>query len=394
MRFVRLWERKDALVKPFSLPCIQSKKIMRRYLFLLLLVLGSACNEEEGTITPNEDAPDTTAPPPESRYFPPLSGETWETVSPADLGWSDTKLDELRNYLGAHGTKAFIILKNGRIATEWYLNGFTADSLWYWASAGKTLTTYLIGKAQEDGFLDIQAPTSRYLGEGWTSLSPQQEAQITLWHQLTMTTGLDDEVPNLDCTLPRCLRYRTDPGARWSYHNAPYTLLGNVLEAATGKTRNQLSQEYLFETVGMQGAWMPLEFNRVFVSDARSMARFGLLMLSEGNWDGRTLLQDKAFLEVATTPSQEINPAYGYLWWLNGTSSHMLPRTQIRFTGSLIPSAPDELIAALGKNDQKIYVVPSEELVVIRLGDSAGESKLAASSFDTQLWTYLSALGE
>ena len=94
-----------------------------------------------------------------------------------------------------------------------------------------------------------------------------------------------------------------------------------------------------------------------------------------------------------TTPSQTLNRSYGYLWWLNGQPSYQLPGPQQTvFPGPLIPAAPADLIAALGKNDQKIYVVPSLGLVVVRQGNSAGASRLAASSFDNELWTRIMAV--
>jgi len=63
-----------------------------------------------------------------------------------------------------------------------------------------------------------------------------------------------------------------------------------------------------------------------------------------------------------------------------------LPSTQLEFTGSLIPNAPNDMFAALGKNDQKIYVVPSKKLVVIRMGEAADDSNFALSNFDNELW--------
>jgi archaellum component FlaF (FlaF/FlaG flagellin family) len=67
----------------------------------------------------------------------------------------------------------------------------------------------------------------------------------------------------------------------------------------------------------------------------------------------------------------------------------MMPTIQIIFNGSMVPAAPSDMYAALGKNDQKIYVVPSQNIVVIRMGDSAGNVQLAASSFDNELWAKL-----
>ncbi len=137
----------------------------------LLLFLGLTCAAQEDP------------------YFPPVIGNDWQTVDPSSLGWCTDQLPALIDFLDESNTKAFIVLKDGRIAIEHYFGTFTQDSSWYWASAGKSLTAFLVGLAQEDGFLDIEAPTSEYLGTGWTSLTPQQEAAITVRHQLTMTTG-------------------------------------------------------------------------------------------------------------------------------------------------------------------------------------------------------------
>jgi hypothetical protein len=90
-----------------------------------------------------------------------------------------------------------------------------------------------------------------------------------------------------------------------------------------------------------------------------------------------------------TNTSQNLNLSYGYLTWLNGKATHMLPTVQFSFGGSMVPNAPADMYAALGKNDQKIYVVPSKKLVIIRMGESAGNVQLAVSSFDNELWGYL-----
>ena len=121
------------------------------------------------------------------------------------------------------------------------------------------------------------------------------------------------------------------------------------------------------------------------------MARFGLLALNQGNWNGAQILNQKYFHD-ATNTSQNINLAYGYLWWLNGKSTYHLPQTQIQFSGSLIPSAPNDLFCALGKNDQKIYVIPSKNLVIIRMGKSANNSNFARSDFDEILWQKMNAM--
>ena len=121
------------------------------------------------------------------------------------------------------------------------------------------------------------------------------------------------------------------------------------------------------------------------------MARFGLLMLNKGKWGNQQIIKEN-YCNAATNPSQTINKAYGYLWWINGESSFHLPQSQLEFPGSIIPSGPADMYMALGKNDQKIYVVPSKNMVVIRMGDAADEQTAALSDFDDVLWQKISAL--
>jgi CubicO group peptidase (beta-lactamase class C family) len=122
------------------------------------------------------------------------------------------------------------------------------------------------------------------------------------------------------------------------------------------------------------------------------MARFGLLTLNKGKWKSTSILSDMNYFTSSTNSSQELNPSYGYLWWLNGKSSFMLPGINFSFNGSIVPNAPDDMICALGKNDQKIYIVPSQNLVVVRMGEASGEIVGALSSFDNQLWGLLDQL--
>lgn len=325
-------------------------------------------------------------------YFPPLTGSAWETISPSSLGWCTDQIDSLYRFLDQKNTKAFLVLKDGKVVLEKYFDRFTRDSIWYWASAGKTLTAFLVGQAQEEGLLKVSDLTSKYLGKGWTALPGDKEDKITLWNQLTMTSGLDDKVSDPYCTLPACLTYKADAGTRWAYHNAPYTLLENVLESASSKDINVFTASHLRDRIGMNGAWFKDGYNNVYFSNARSMARFGLLILNKGVWNRDTLLRDTAYFRQMVTPSQTINNSYGYLWWLNGYKNHMLPGTQIVFNGSTVPNAPKDMIAGLGKNDQKVYVIPSSNLVVVRMGESAGLSLLALSNFDDQLWENLNSV--
>lgn len=331
--------------------------------------------------------------PAQSLYFPP-TGPSWETMDPvATLNWCPDRVAELQQFLGEKDTKGFIILKDGRIAVEWYYGTFTGDSMWYWASAGKTMTAVLAGLAQQEGLLDIDEPSHHYLGTGWSSCTGQEEEAITIRHHLTMTTGLDDKfAQDPDCTDAECLACLAEPGTRWAYHNAAYTLLETVVSTAAGMPINMYFQSRLGSRIGATGLYLPLGYNRVFFSRTRDMARFGLLVLAEGIWNADTIFTDTAYFRQMVRRSQDLNPSYGYLWWLNGQGTYMLPGLPFQIPGNLIAQAPEDLVAGLGKNDQKVYVVPSEGMVVVRLGETAGGVNPTLSGFDNQLWERIMAL--
>lgn len=352
---------------------------MTKTIFKALIILSFiSCSTD-----PKEETPAVE----ESMYFPPLTTSTWETKSISDLKWNQNAVQPLLDYLQLKNSKSFIILVNGRIVLENYFNGHSATTNWYWASAGKTLTSTVTGIAQQENLLNINNKVSQYLGTGWTSETLVKENLITCKHLLTMTSGLDDSTDDVD---PASLIYKADAGSRWAYHNV-YVKLQDVVAKASGQTWENYFNTKLRDKIGMNGTWVQLGVNSVYTSTTRSMARFGLLMLNKGKWDNNIILNE-AFFNEATTTSQNINLGYGYLWWLNGKASYHLPQSQLTFQGSVIPTGPTDMFMALGKNDQKIYVVPSKKMVVIRMGDAADNVNLALSDFDKVLWEKITAL--
>jgi CubicO group peptidase (beta-lactamase class C family) len=293
------------------------------------------------------------------------------------------------------GTRAFILLKDGKIVLEKYwgkdilnLTSFDKDDVWYWASAGKTLTAFLVGLAQQDGELDINDKTSDYLGKGWTSMEQDKEDQILIRHQLTMTTGMDYGFGDIDCTDPECLQFKTDPGEQWYYHNATYTLLKQVVSNAAGISYNDYTDIQLQDRIGMKGDWIFAGYNNVYWSTARDAARFGLLLLNKGVWDETPILTDTSYFYAMTHSSQDLNPAYGYLTWLNGQSSIVYPGLPFPINVELSSNAPNDLFAGLGKNGQFVNVVPSEGLVLIRMGE-APDGSLVPVQFHNEMWDKL-----
>lgn len=350
--------------------------------FSLMILLNCSSNDSDDT---TDDTPPDTA-----IYFPPINSNTWARKTAQEAGWNDSQIQPLLDYLDAKHTKGFIMLHDGKIVVEAYMNGHDTITPWYWASAGKTLTSTVVGIAQEEGILNINNKVSDYLGTAWTSAPLNKENLITNKHLLSMNSGLDDTAG--DDVSPSNLHYTADAGTRWAYHNV-YVKLQDVVAAASGQTWNNYFNTKLKNKIGMTGAWLPLDNLNVYASNTRSMARFGLMIYAKGNWDGTQIISE-AYLNEATNTSQNINQAYGYLWWLNGKSSFHLPQSQLQFPGELITNAPNDMYAALGKNDQKIYIVPSKKLVIIRMGDVANPENptFGLSGFDNELWQKINAV--
>jgi CubicO group peptidase (beta-lactamase class C family) len=353
------------------------------YISFLILFLVYNCSSESQP-SENPDLVETEI------YFPPFDSDIWVTKSISELGWNKSNLQPLLDFLELNNTKSFIILHDGKMVLEEYMNDHDANKLWYWASAGKTLTTTLSGIAQEEGLIDIDNKVSDYIGTGWTSAPIEKENLITCKNLLSMNSGLDD---GTDAVEPEDLQYVADAGTRWAYHNV-YKKMQDVIAKASNQTFISYFNTKLRDKIGMTGApntWLKLGDFNVYGSDTRSMARFGLIIYAKGKW-GNTQIISEEFLNEATNTSQNINKSYGYLWWLNGKASYHLPASQLEFNGSLVPNAPEDMYAALGKNDQKIYIIPSKKLVIIRMGNAADTENFALSSFDNDLWKKINDL--
>jgi CubicO group peptidase (beta-lactamase class C family) len=320
-------------------------------------------------------------------YFPPLTGDEWETVTPTDAGWDAGRLEEALSFAEEHNSAAIVLVSGGRIVAERYWRDWDLHRSAAIASCQKSITALLTGVAQEDGSLRITDCVADHLGAGWSQAPPEAESRISIRHLLTMTSGLDDR-----------LRYVADAGTRWYYNTPAYYRTKGVIEQATGMSMNDYTRAKLWNRIGMQDS---LWFGDLFGSppaqqhrtSARDMARFGLMVLAGGAWAGQDIISDKTYLSDMLGSSQELNPAYGYLWWLNGKDRFVLPGLASRTgDGSFIPAAPADMVCALGAGDKKIYVVPSLNLVVTRHGEAAGMDRAeAVSSFDNQLWQKLMA---
>lgn len=349
-------------------------------------LLGCGAGDSTAPADPPSQPPPATA----AWYFPPLTGSAWATVRPADAGLDSAALASALDWAGTQASTAVVVLWRGRLVAERYWGGWSATTVGPWFSAGKTITSALVTHLAAEGRLSLDAPVRTLLGAGW-SRAPLVEPTITVRHLLSMASGLDDS-----------LAFVAAPGSRFYYNNPAYYQLFGVVVAAAGRQVPQAASDLLFSRIGMaRTVALPStdtgEPGFIFAGPARDFARFGVLVLQHGRWDGAVVLRDSASLVQARRWSGTDNQSYGWLWWLNGGASFRTPGPYLLPTqsGALVPSAPSDLVAALGKDDKKLYLVPSRDLVVVRLGEraptSGSVSPAAVSAFDNALWTRLSA---
>lgn len=352
----------------------------RLNLLLFAFLLLTSCSKDNDPAPIN---PDT------SMYFPANSGSEWETMTVSELGWNENEIQPLKDFLIQKNTKSFMILVNGRIVMEEYFDGHTATTEWEWNSAGKTLVAATTGIAQQESLLNISNKASDYLGLEWTNMPLDKENLITTKHLLTMTSGIDD---TKQYVIKSNLTYVADAGTRWAYGNV-FQKLTDIVAAASTKDFETYFDEKLKNKIGMDGYW---DFGTIFTiyhSTTRSMARFGILALNNGKWNNEQVIHE-SFWNESKTSSQNINPSYGYLWWLNGKSKFMIPSDQTVYPGFLVSNAPSDMYAAMGAKDQRIYVIPSKNMVIIRMGNASDPNNpnFAVSGFDNALWEKINAV--
>ncbi len=333
----------------------------------------------------------------DSLYFP--TADKWETVEPSSVGWKRTELNAAVDFAMTRRSSGVVILHRGRILSERYqssgprslryrgmLHGKDRDGrvIEDVASVQKSVASILVGIAQAKGLIRLDDPVDKYLGTGWSHASLAQEKQITVKHLISMSTGLSDG-----------LLYVDPPGTKWRYNTNAYCLCVTAIAAVSKMTPNELTKAWLTDRVGMKDSrWIERrlakasipEKNRLgFATTARDLARFGLLVLGRGQWGNEVVHSDHKYLSAALSPSQQMNPAYGYLWWLNGQTATLSGQRRVR--GPLNSEAPTDLVAALGALGRKCYVVPSLGVVVTRLGDNP--EVVDQTKFDVEFWSLL-----
>ena len=274
-------------------------------------------------------------------------------------------------------TRALLVVKGGKVLGEAYAQGADASTPLLGWSMAKSLTSVMLASLEYRGLLDLAAPTS--LGE-WAS---DERAQIRVTDLLTMTDGLafsEEYNPGDDATAmlfdsPSAADYvlakpaAHQPGTRFNYSSGTANVLARLYENSLGGPAEARAdyEQNIAAVLGFQHAVFETDAAGGFVgssylyASARDWARLGQVMLNEGEINGVRLFSADWAAEATKQNTSSNQPAYGYQWWLNAGNK------ALRW-----PSLPSDSFAAMGNRQQLVMVIPSEDVVIVRLGWTAG----------------------
>ena len=312
------------------------------------------------------------------RYAHGTFTEVHQATVEAALDWG---MDQPQN------TRAIVALYNGRIIGERYASGFTKDTPQLSWSEGKSLTATLIGLLVQQGHLSIEAPAPV---AAWQH-DDDPRRTIRLKDLLQMSSGLD--FTNLGLTGPTAFSEANEhmrvyfdgldifahvlnqpaglqPGTQWRYRNSDPLTLGWIIKEtveAAGEEYLRFPQRALFDRIGAHSPVLETDPYGHFILSgydylsARDWARFGLLYLWEGVWLGEQLLPLNWTEFVSTPAPGDGGNDYGGLFWLN--------------RGGALDRVPADAYWASGLMGQTTMIIPSRDVVIVRLGPSPGNTR-------------------
>ncbi|MCD4710898.1 MAG: beta-lactamase family protein, partial [Bacteroidales bacterium] len=316
-------------------------------------------------------------------------GADWEEKSPESQNVDSQKLDDAMSYLagecGAAGTDQVVVIRNGYMIWK----GSDIDNMHNVWSTSKSFTSTVLGLLTDDGKCTLDT----YAGDYLSDLSSQYP-DIKLRHFASMTSGYDgvnhgDESPcqsktPFDPTIPHF-----SPGSKFEYCDDAMNQFGNVLTRIAGENIETCFKKRIADPIGMNDAkwdwsdWGTIDGlvvnggagnkGRGIHISARELARFGLLFLNRGNWNGNQLISsswvDQATRVQVPASVPESNGTYGFNWWVNGSE-------KVKW-----PEAPASTFAAEGYNNNHCFVIPDWNMVIVRLGKDGTVSDSVYSTF-------------
>ena len=324
-----------------------------------------------------------------------LEGSTWPKVVMNPEGVDATRInaaldraffDDAIHYEERQNTRAIVVFYRNQLIAERYAEGFGPEVPLNSWSMTKSLTSALIGIAVGRGQIDLAAASGL---NGWSD--PEDlRSQVTVGHLLHMTSGLEfnegyenDPISDVNLMLMTArdlpafaAQYpvTAKPGTRWAYQTASPVLLGRILRDSfsSDEAYQHFPQRALFHKLGMNNAHYQMDGGGTYVggafmyATARDWARFGLLYLNDGVVNDERILPE-GWVDLTTTPTEASlkSRAYAAQFWLNQPAA-----------SPMMPHIPNDAFAARGHYGQSTFIIPSRDLVVVRMGQT----------FNTKAW--------
>ncbi len=298
----------------------------------------------------------------------------WPKAAPERQGMDPAKLNAGLAELGTNPSVAgALVVRHGRLVAERYFHGGDARRSDNVHSVSKSILQALVHIAVAKGHLtSLDDPVATYLPEYFGDAPPAKK-KITIRHLLTMTSGLDwteDSTENQveqDSDWIRAILGRplvSAPGTTYTYSTGNTHVVSAVLQRATRMDTCRFAHRHLFGPMGITAEHWGRDPRGVFSGGynvyltPREMAKFGLLYLNDGTWDGRPLVPQGA-VRAARARTTQVDDTFGYSegWW-----THTVSRRSTYF--------------AWGHGGQFVYVVPGADLVLVisaRTGDDSGD---------------------
>jgi len=325
---------------------------------------------------------------PEARAWPTSEWPTGEPSAGVDGAKLASAVDELFASIGRGGlpdTRALLVVQGGAIVFERYAPGFGPASRFESWSMAKSVTNALVAVLVRESRLALDAPAEV---PAWREASDPR-ASITLRQLLNMTSGLanaDGEGGDIADSFGADLLFGArsgdvatasaevplahPPGDHWAYSTGTSMIVAGIVSRRAGgdpKSMLAFMRRELFAPIGMTSAVPEFDAAGTFMggafvhASARDWARLGYLYLRDGVWDGKRILPE-GWVDFSRTPAPaENNTVYGAHFWLNGEPAEG--------QWPVLPGGPADAFAAEGSNAQIVDIVPSRDLVVVRLGD-------------------------
>lgn len=295
--------------------------------------------------------------------------------SPTEAEKFRAAADYSRQRLGV----AMLVMKGDKIVFEEYAIDAGRDMPWILASGTKSFSGVMLAAAIEDklvsGFDEKVADTITE----WKA--DKRKSQITLRQLLSLTSGIDAGQIGLVPTYAEAIGRPAvhEPGTKFEYGPVPFQVFGEVLTRKL-KPRNETVMTYLrrrvLDPIGLKvGYWRTSQEQPLLPQGAtltaREWVKFGLLLKDQGKWNGKQIIDAKLLAEL-TRPSKA-NPAYGLTFWLNsaGIGSSGGDRPGLLSGKGVEAQAANgqpEVYMAAGAGNQRLYIIPSQDLVVVRFG--------------------------